>query len=266
MSQIKPKLALLIGINYTGSEAELNGCINDVHKIKTFLIDHCQYEEQNIKLLTDDTEIKPTANDILNELGKIIVKARDGETTEIFIHFSGHGTYMHDDGNDEDDMKDEAIVPIDYQTQGLITDDLLHDYFAYLPEECKCICLFDCCHSGTILDLKYRYVGRNSRVIENKNSETKGNIVMISGCRDDQTSADAVIKQNWAGAMTYAFLAVIKKYKYNITCFHLLNGMRYVLKKRGFTQLPQICSSHKILNTTLFARNNSPSDPYMNCN
>ena len=224
------KLALLIGINYTDSDSELRGCINDVHRMKDFLIQKCGYTEQDITILTDETVKTPTAMNILKELGSLIISAYHNKADELFIHYSGHGTYLFDHSGDEDDNKDEALVPLDYKTNGLITDDLLHDYLAYLPSDCKCICLIDCCHSGTMLDLKYRYIKEEDNEIENKHSNIRSNIIMISGCRDVQTSADAFMSGKWAGAMTNAFLNTMKKYNYNITCFHLLKTMRQFLK------------------------------------
>ena len=64
------KKALLIGINYVGTENELNGCINDVKNMKTMLIDKLGYKSQNITMLTDETTKKPTKSNILKRVGK----------------------------------------------------------------------------------------------------------------------------------------------------------------------------------------------------
>jgi hypothetical protein len=257
------KLALLIGINYRGTDAQLNGCINDVYRMKDFLLKNCGYIERNIVVLTDDTYIKPTAMNILRQLGNLVVSAYNNNASELFIHYSGHGTYISDNSGDEKDGKDEALVPIDYQKSGLITDDLLHDYFSYLPEKCKAVCLFDCCHSGTMLDLKYRYLKTEDNLTENKNSSVNSNVITISGCKDVQTSADAFIKGDWAGAMTSAFLETMEKYEYNVTCFHLLGCIRKYLKQKGYEQVPQICSSKKLNNTSLFTCTEPLPEPYM---
>lgn len=257
------KLALLIGINYKDTSSELNGCINDVMNMKKYLIDNCDYTEENIKILTDETEQKPTAINILREIGQLIISAYYNRANQLFIHYSGHGTYVMDKNGDEKDNRDEALVPLDYETSGVITDDLLHDYFSYLPVGCDCICLFDCCHSGTLLDLKYRYVKEDENEIENANSTISGNVIMISGCRDEQTSADAFMDGKWAGAMTTSFLDAMKKYNNNVTCFHLLNSMRKYLETRGYEQYPQICASKKLNNTTLFTATEPLPKPYM---
>lgn len=244
------KLALLIGINYNGSKSQLNGCINDVHNMKNYLINSCGYLEKNIKILTDETESKPTAMNILREIGKIIISAYYQKSEHIFIHYSGHGTYVLDKSGDEKDNRDEALVPIDYEKAGLITDDVLHDYFSYLPENCKCVCLFDCCHSGTMLDLKYMYKKDQSNELVNDASQINGNVIMISGCRDVQTSADAFRNGNWSGAMTTSYLDTMKQYNNDVSCFNLLKTMRTLLENRGYEQYPQICSSKKINETT----------------
>lgn len=257
------KLALLIGINYTGTSSELNGCINDVNNMKQFLIEHCDYKEENITILTDETKYKPTAMNILREMGQLIISAYYKHADQLFIHYSGHGTYLMDQYSDEKDNRDEALVPIDYETSGLITDDLLHDYFSYLPTDCTCVCLFDCCHSGTLLDLKYRYIKEEDYEVENENSTVIGNVIMISGCRDSQTSADAFMSGDWAGAMTTSFLNTMALYKNNVTCFHLLNSMRKYLEHKGFEQYPQICSSKKLNNTSLFSCTKPLPEPFM---
>lgn len=263
----KPKLALLIGINYRGQDGELNGCINDVNNMRKMLIDNFGYKSENITMLTDDTEKKPTAINILNAIAKLVISAYHDKCDDIFVHYSGHGTYVKDKDGDEDDGKDEALVPLDYDKSGVITDDLLHDYFAYLPKDCRCVCLFDCCHSGTILDLPYRYIGKDDSVIENNNATVKSNIIMISGCRDKETSMDAYIvsdkKGEYSGAMTSAFLDTMLKYEYSCTCFHLLNGMRKYLRDGKYSQVPQICTSEKLSNVSIFSLKNKTVKPYL---
>ena len=75
----------------------------------------------------------------------------------------------------------------------------------------------------------------------------RSNVVMISGCRDNQTSADAFDvnkKQMWSGAMTSCLLTVLEN-KNPTDLFNLLELIRYelILKNKGFTQLPMMSSS-----------------------
>jgi Caspase domain len=59
-----------------------------------------------------------------------------------------------------EDGYDETLVPLDYATAGQIhDDDLLKHLICKMPSGVTMTCLFDCCHSGTVLDLPYTFVG-----------------------------------------------------------------------------------------------------------
>ena len=85
-----------------------------------------------------------------------------------------------------------------------------------LKEGVKLFMLFDSCFSGTVLDLKYNYIDTNNNTTVNPNvSDTLGQVIMISGCMDSQTSAEAYVnyvgKNISAGAMTYSFIKTIEQ-------------------------------------------------------
>lgn len=237
------KKALLVGINYIGTKYELNGCINDVDSIQSKLQSAYGFNQSNIKKLTDSTLLKPTRQNILNELTNLLQTANTGDI--LFFFYSGHGTYTTDRNREEKDGRDEMIVPLDFQN--IIDDDLKRIIQANLKWGVTLFAMFDSCHSGTVLDLKYQYMenGNNSPVSQNNQlSETSGNVFMISGCADWQTSTDAYIQNKFRGAMTWSFLESVQP---NMSWRTLLQNMRSALKTKGFDQVPQI-SSGKPLN------------------
>lgn len=60
----------------------------------------------------------------------------------------------------EDDGYDETLVPLDYASAGQIRDDdLFKKLVCAMPEGVTMTCVFDCCHSGTVLDLPYVFIG-----------------------------------------------------------------------------------------------------------
>lgn len=254
------KFALLIGINYKNTGAQLNGCINDALNMRKNLIENFGYVSKNIVVMSEEgpSYLHPTGTNIKNQLLKLIDNTTKNKSNEIFFHYSGHGSSIWDRNSDEDDGRDEVIIPVDYIHRGVISDDLLHKYFQLFPVYTKVFCLFDCCHSGTVLDLKYRYTYNHNFAIENKDDNNiNKNICMISGCRDDQTSADAMINNNWAGAMTAAFLhsinAIIQEKKQNEIKFtDLLVFMRQYLKNK-YSQIPQLsCTNKQIVDNIVF--------------
>lgn len=71
------------------------------------------------------------------------------------------------------------------------------------------------------------YAGENRRVI------------MYSGCRDDQTSADANIAGAPTGAMSWAFLQVMRENDGRLSHVDVLRNTRRLLKGR-YSQIPQL--------------------------
>jgi hypothetical protein len=73
---------------------------------------------------------------------------------------------------------------------------------------------------------------------------------MISGCKDNQTSADAYVNYLGsninAGAMTYSFLKTFQDLGVNISLKTLLTNMRSILKKERYSQIPQLSSGTNI--------------------
>lgn len=236
------KAALLIGSNYPNTNYQLLGCINDINFLKDKLSNTYGYNKFNI--LTDDTSIKPTYNNIISNFRDFLSSSKGGDF--LFFGFSGHGGKIRDTNGDETDKTDETIVGSDLQN---VTDDELKKIIIdNLKPNVTLFCVFDSCHSGTVLDLKYQYLDSlnyNSFSENDTNLETNGNVIMISGCMDSQTSSDANIGGVSRGAMLWSFLDTINKNS-NISYVDLLTTMRETLKNSKFSQIPQL-SSAKIM-------------------
>jgi len=84
--------------------------------------------------------------------------------------------------------------------------------------------------------------------IDAKNKKEKSSdadIVMIAGCKDDQTSADASIGGAATGAMSFALMTFLSQNP-RPTLIQLLNGMRDLLASKNFTQIPQMSTGHEM--------------------
>jgi hypothetical protein len=237
----KKRTAFLVGINYTGTINELYGCINDTKNVEDLLKN--KYNFTNVALLNDETAEKPTKQNILKGLQTLLANTESGDTA--FFMFSGHGTGTADLNKDETDGQDELIVPIDaFSMNTCILDDELNKLIRNtLKPGAKLVALFDSCFSGTMLDLRYTY-GYPDNTNE---SETVGDVYMISGCTDQQLSADTVAPVNGktmaSGAMTYAFLSMIKE---TALMGDLITKMGTFLKDNGYPQRPLLSSGKKV--------------------
>jgi hypothetical protein len=245
------KFALLIGINYKNTPKELYGCINDTKNIQNIL--QTKYGFKNFVFLTDDTNNKPTKQNIIYALTKLLVNSISGDS--LFFLYSGHGTCTTDLNNDELDGQDELIVPINATNiKSCILDDELNQIIKNnLKPGVKLFALFDSCFSGTILDLKYSLDKLDNVIINPNIIDTLGQVFMISGCTDKQTSADTFINNQNTGAMTFSFIQTIEQYGTSITLKQLVENMRNLLTDNGFEQIPQLSSGKSVdINTQTF--------------
>ncbi|KAI5796894.1 peptidase C14, caspase domain-containing protein [Pyronema domesticum] len=154
--------AVLIGINYYGDERhQVLGCINNVANMSALLQSRLGYKSENMVILTELTspcsESLPIARNILKAMHWLVMDAQPGDT--LFFYYSGHGSFSADGADrDEADGYDECICPLDAHVSGLIVDDLMHDIMVKpLKKGVRLTAMFDCCHSGSALDLPYTY-------------------------------------------------------------------------------------------------------------
>jgi hypothetical protein len=213
------KRALLIGSNFEGTQDPLDGCINDLKNMNSFLKKN---GFTDIIMVSDDEPLKkPNKANILKELNDFLNQSRAGET--LYIHFSGHGVQQRTFDRDEDDYMNEMICTYEENHKILfISDNDLNKIITTsLNKDAKLYVVFDCCHSGSMLDLKYTYQDTlNDWFKSDIISDAKecGHIIMMSGCRDDQKSQDSFIIDRvngigYQGAITCSLLNALRTEK-----------------------------------------------------
>ncbi|CAE8651545.1 unnamed protein product [Polarella glacialis] len=163
------KKAVIIGINYAGTEADLHGPVNDALRWIKVLSQHYGFERKAIlamideyprgELVSEDDESysQPTKEGIMEALDWLVSDALEGDCLA-FI-FAGHGTQVLDSGSsDSNDKLEEAICPVDWDEfewgiipYKLITDEVLHQHFARLPSGVLLTVVIDACLAGNLL-------------------------------------------------------------------------------------------------------------------
>jgi len=236
--------ALLVGINYFGTQAQLRGCINDVHNMKGLLVNSFGWPVSCMRTLTDDNPgTMPTRRNIEEAMRWLVAGAQPGDV--LFFHYSGHGAQKEDPYGYEEDGMNETILPVDFKTAGMMTDDEMGEIMVkQLPEGVRLTAVMDCCHSGTGLDLPFTWTARGWKE-ETNPYFSLCDVQMFSGCEDDDTSSDASTAYGAAGgAMTTAFCDVLRSYP-GLSYSDLMSQLNQLMRRRGFSQRAQLTSSQQ---------------------
>jgi hypothetical protein len=261
--------ALLIGINkYKVPGADLRGCVNDVINLQRALVKFCGFSKKNVKTLLD---YRATKKNMQSGIERLLKGAKSGDV--LVLHYSGHGSNVPDKSGDEADNRDEILCPTDLDWKDPLLDDWLRQAFDTVPEGVALTVILDSCHSGTCTrrieppdarivqrflpspwDLLATESGRDlsgkvrstlvprDRVDRGKGDVVDANIVevLISGCRDTQTSADAYIAGSYNGALTYHLVKAIQEKKGKLTYRDLHKRTLALLRKGRYDQVPQL--------------------------
>jgi hypothetical protein len=188
------------------------------------------------------------------------------------LHYSGHGANVPDDNGDEADNRDEILCPTDLDWKDPLTDDWLRTTFDKLRTGVSLTVIMDCCHSGTNTralpmpdapmiprylpnpwDIMAEESGRklrgklrgelraSPRARRKESDVVEADIpeLLVTGCRDTQTSADAYIGNSYNGALTYHLVEALTEAEGKISYLDLHAKTVAKLKQGDYDQVPQ---------------------------
>ena len=264
--------ALLVGINkYPGQP--LNGCVNDVQDMANFLVSRCGFAMDDIRLLVDE---RATKDAIVDRLNWLVTGLKEGD--RILFHYSGHGAQLPTRNPEgEVDGLDEVICPVDFDWSDahLIRDKEFNKIFSLLPNGVECVWISDSCHSGdlwremvqptfnikTIIppaDINWRLhtaIEKNIKIRGLKMMASELNLALISGCKSNQTSADACFDNKYNGALTYFLLKELQSENgLNEPLSTLVANVCGALKKHRYSQVPQLEGTSAVKSKSFLAK------------
>ncbi len=213
-------LALTIGLNsvdphhYAGWAGELNACEADAEDMVA-IAKSGKFEVKT--LLTS----KATRSEVTQQISKAAMALKAGDL--FLLSYSGHGGQLPDLNRDEADAQDETWCLFD----GELVDDELYTLLGKFAAGVRILVLSDSCHSGSVVKLayyrgtvegrspntssdkvKYRFMPPEialrtyrqnkefyTEILKDKDLKeargvVKASVVLISGCQDNQLSAD----------------------------------------------------------------------------
>ena len=209
--------SLHIGLNtvdpgqYQGWSGDLSACEADAKDMKKI----CKTAGMTTtSLLTEDA----TSQAVLGAIDQAAAELVSGDL--FVVTYSGHGGQIPDANADEADSLDETWVLYDRQ----VLDDELYQRWSAFPEGVRIVVLSDSCHSGSVVKAQLeasgpvtgaltqvfqggRFMPNDANTRDNLarkalydeiraatpaegENELKARVLLLSGCQDNQTSAD----------------------------------------------------------------------------
>lgn len=245
---------LLVGINkYPG--AELNGCINDIQDMANLLVGRLGFNHEDIFMLVDG---RATTNAILDKLDWL---ANCSPGDRILFHYSGHGAQTPSyDGSGLNGLAD-CICPVDFDWSPghMIIDKQFSSIFGCIPNGVRFNWVSDSCHSGDLTkgipkpntkprsypvppDIQWNIQAAKSKktiAVSRGMVGGKLDVGFISGCRSDQTSADAYFNGRYNGALTYFLLQSFGS-TLSSPLIQVVADVNQRLSGNGYDQNPQV--------------------------
>jgi len=230
----KNNYALLIGINYIGTSIQLNGCHNDVIKMKEILKIHYNYNDENIIILIDkEGYIQPTKLNIQEQLKILHTKSQNNTINELYIHYSGHGSNIIQ--SNKSNNTNNCIIPLDYNNSGTITNKYIYSFLSKIKHTKKITLIFDSCNSAFCSNLPYYFtlIDTNTKQLIKQTldytSSIKNNksIYVLSGCLNNKVSYDVKETDGTpCGLLTYNLIKTLKQFNYTCTIYQLLINIK----------------------------------------
>jgi len=144
--------AVVIGVGQYNSTAipQLRYSVADAELVHQVLVGQGGFKKENVLLLTDKTERKPTLRDLKWALGTFLARSAKKDDL-ILIFFAGHGAPEIDPRGAESDGLAKYLVPSDADPNDLYSTALPMDEFQTIfdrIEADRVVVFLDACYSG----------------------------------------------------------------------------------------------------------------------
>ncbi len=163
------KRALVVGINRYENTSNLDGCINDAHRITKLIQTHDDGSPNfDVKVVTSENE-----NITRKKLGALLQELLSRPADMAFFYFSGHGTATNLGGY-------LCTYEAEQYTEGYSMQDLL----ALINQSSikEIVIMLDCCHSASL--------GTIPSLPSNGISSIKEGVSILAACRHDEASLE----------------------------------------------------------------------------
>ncbi len=250
--------ALLVGINkYANPKiSSLNGCLEDVSQVKSFLEAGKVESFFDIKMLLNEQASRAR---IINAFEEFLADTPPGKIA--FFYYSGHGARETSDEGVKTaklhggDMENETIVCYDSRTEAnpydLADKELAQLINLLAQRKIEVVVMLDCCHSGSgtrLFNVKAKRLTKvNDRPSDSYyGSDSSRSIIapsakhlLLSACRKDEYAWECPVDGKSRGIFTYKLFKALEKDP-NLSYTQLYEYGKVAIQYHEMKQQPQM--------------------------
>jgi hypothetical protein len=188
----------------------------------------------------------PITENVRMVWSQIVKRAKEnhakGIITEIFFHYSGHGSSRATDDVNDVNGEDQCMCLLD---KPLWNDEFCKGFLYPLPSSAFVTLLLDACHSEGAASLPYQFNIKSKQLNQETDfTDISANIMQLTGCRFNQTSAAGMSSAEMS-ALTRSFLEILtRKGSSGIRAADFVRMLRVDLLNHSQRQLPMLSFSH----------------------
>lgn len=250
-SRTRKRFFFGVGINYMSQPRNrLTSCWNDIDALYREFGNRFGAFDQTWMITDRPKDLKdglsPHLGSVKKAWSKMVSLCQAERDVDLFFVYSGHGTFRLTIDPGELGGQSDALVFLDH----LFYDyDVMAQFVRPLPPHVHLLIVFDSCNSGSAANLPWTFNPLSGTVNQTSlHTDLTNDVMMISGCRDEQTSAAGETMQDLSECTRVLIETLRENPRPNSTPITtIIQNMRTKLIAAKDTQIPQLSISKPLL-------------------
>lgn len=239
--------ALFVGVNYTAIPSiALTSCKQDI-EISKQKIQELYPDCISLRILTEETEEKPTRKNILKAIQWLVEDIKPGQ--HVFFHYSGHGGQLIDVNGAYKSIFENCIYPCKGKKLQIILDEEIRkELIEKIPRGSKCFIVMDSYSGNATIELEHTWQTAEDHTLyyvqDIEMPSLEGKVIVLSSClTDDVPMNPTAIYGQTGGVLSSILPQILDKNDDQLEMKEYMWSVFRTLKERGCSKIPVLSAT-----------------------
>ena len=239
--------ALFVGIQYKSIQSiALHSSLQDIETSKQ-KIQELYPDCINLRVLTEETEEKPTRKNILKAIQWLVEDIKPGQ--HVFFHYSGHGGQLIDVNGAYKSIFENCIYPSKGKKLQIILDEEIRkELIEKIPKSSKCFIVMDSYSGNATIELEHTWQTAEDHTLyyvqDIEMPTLEGKVVVLSSClADDAPMNPTAIYGQTGGVLSSILPQILDKNDDQLEMKEYMWSVLRTLKERGCSKIPVLSAT-----------------------